>query len=233
MAEQDGYKTEVVGGLKGLLKFRRNPLAYLRYMSVRGVDIRQITIRKRRVFFVNHPTLIRDVLVTHIGTAFRICEMVRDNAAQQMLESMPRFAGPSGSPAADHLDGLYERAVQQAKLMEDIRHRVANLPCLSKHIGREQSAAHNLQNQTHHLLIDRNALFLTPSAARSRAQIHHGPRVARQPLAMEGRWSEPFLAAVQLSFAGQKTASKDRLRGASGPSSILGAGCISAFCVGK
>jgi cytochrome P450 len=29
------------------------------------VDIRQITIRKRRVFFVNHPTLIRDVLVTH------------------------------------------------------------------------------------------------------------------------------------------------------------------------
>ncbi|HTW80690.1 MAG TPA: cytochrome P450 [Terracidiphilus sp.] len=65
MAQQDNYKTESVSGLQELLKFRGNPLAYLRNISIRGVDIRQITIGKRRVFFVNHPTLIRDVLVTH------------------------------------------------------------------------------------------------------------------------------------------------------------------------
>ena len=59
------YRTESLRGIREFLRFRRSPLAFLQSISSRGVDVVQITAGRRRIFFLNHPNLIRDVLVTH------------------------------------------------------------------------------------------------------------------------------------------------------------------------
>ncbi len=59
------YRTESLRGIKEFLGFRKSPLTLLRSIASRGVDILQIAAGKRQIFFVNHPSLIRDVLVTH------------------------------------------------------------------------------------------------------------------------------------------------------------------------
>lgn len=59
------FKIEQARGLREILRFRRDPLAYVGDVSRRSVDIRHITLDQRNVFLVNHPELIRDVLVTH------------------------------------------------------------------------------------------------------------------------------------------------------------------------
>jgi cytochrome P450 len=59
------YRTESLRGIKEFLRFRKSPLTLLRSIASRGVDILQIAAGKRQIFFVNHPSLIRDVLVTH------------------------------------------------------------------------------------------------------------------------------------------------------------------------
>lgn len=65
MGELREYRTESVKGLRELLKFRKSPLVPLRNLARSGVDVLQIVAGKRQVYFVNHPNLIRDVLVTH------------------------------------------------------------------------------------------------------------------------------------------------------------------------
>jgi cytochrome P450 len=60
-----GYQVESVSGLRELLRFRRDPLAYLADVGRRSVDVRAIRIGKRELFQVNHPDLVRDVLVRH------------------------------------------------------------------------------------------------------------------------------------------------------------------------
>ena len=59
------YDVESAAGLKELLTFRRDPLGYIADAGRRSVDVRAIRIGKREIFQVNHPDLIRDVLVTH------------------------------------------------------------------------------------------------------------------------------------------------------------------------
>ena len=59
------YTIESTGGLSQLLRLRRDPLAYIADVGRRSVDVRCLRFGPRRVFQVNHPDLIRDVLVTH------------------------------------------------------------------------------------------------------------------------------------------------------------------------
>jgi cytochrome P450 len=59
------YKVESVGGYNELLRFRREPLEYIVDAGRRSLDVRAMRIGKRQLFQVNHPDLIRDVLVTH------------------------------------------------------------------------------------------------------------------------------------------------------------------------
>ena len=59
------YRVESTGGLTEFLRFRSGPLEYIADAGRRSVDIRCLSFGPRRVFQVNHPDLIRDVLVTH------------------------------------------------------------------------------------------------------------------------------------------------------------------------
>ena len=59
------YSVEAKSGLRELLKFRRDPLAYMAEAGRRSIDIRSFRFPGRRIFQVNHPDLIHDVLVTH------------------------------------------------------------------------------------------------------------------------------------------------------------------------
>ncbi len=59
------YIYESREGLSELIRFRRSPLAYMAQASRRGVDVRHLRAGSRRFYQVNHPDLIRDVLVTH------------------------------------------------------------------------------------------------------------------------------------------------------------------------
>jgi cytochrome P450 len=59
------YIVESKSGLSELLRFRRNPLEYVAEAGRRSVDVRCMRFGSRRIFQVNHPDLIRDVLVTH------------------------------------------------------------------------------------------------------------------------------------------------------------------------
>jgi cytochrome P450 len=59
------YSVEFESGIRPLVQLRRNRLAYIAQMGQRSVDIRCLKIGSRCIFQVNHPDLIRDVLVTH------------------------------------------------------------------------------------------------------------------------------------------------------------------------
>lgn len=59
------YSVEFESGIRPLVQLRRNRLAYIAQIGQRSVDIRCLKIGSRRIFQVNHPDLIRDVLVTH------------------------------------------------------------------------------------------------------------------------------------------------------------------------
>jgi cytochrome P450 len=59
------YSVEFESGIRRLVQLRRNRLAYIAQIGQRSVDIRCLKIGSRRIFQVNHPDLIRDVLVTH------------------------------------------------------------------------------------------------------------------------------------------------------------------------
>lgn len=47
------------------MRFRRSPLEYIAGTGRRSVDIKKISFGKFQLFHVNHPELVRDVLVTH------------------------------------------------------------------------------------------------------------------------------------------------------------------------
>jgi cytochrome P450 len=59
------YSVEFESGIRPLVQLRRNRLTYIAQIGQRSVDIRCLKIGSRRIFQVNHPDLIRDVLVTH------------------------------------------------------------------------------------------------------------------------------------------------------------------------
>jgi cytochrome P450 len=59
------YTVETKKGVAEFLRFRRNPLDYFADAGRRSVDITCLRFGSRRIFQVNHPDLIRDVLVTH------------------------------------------------------------------------------------------------------------------------------------------------------------------------
>jgi cytochrome P450 len=58
------YVVESVSGWIEFAKFRRDRLAYVGEAGRRGVDVRRLEFAGRRVFQINHPDLIRDVLIT-------------------------------------------------------------------------------------------------------------------------------------------------------------------------
>lgn len=60
-----GYSVEALSGFGQIFRLRRDPLGFIGEAGRRGVDIRVIQLGFSRVYQVNHPDLIRDVLVTH------------------------------------------------------------------------------------------------------------------------------------------------------------------------
>jgi cytochrome P450 len=59
------YTVETLKGLAPILRFRSEPLEFIGDAGRRSIDIRQIQLGFRDVFQVNHPDLVRDVLVNH------------------------------------------------------------------------------------------------------------------------------------------------------------------------
>ena len=58
-------KTEYVRGYPELLRFRKDPTAYVGDLGRRGVDVWNFRAGWRNLFLVNNPELIQNVLVTH------------------------------------------------------------------------------------------------------------------------------------------------------------------------
>ncbi len=59
------YKVESTSGWLDFLRFYRDPLAYVGDAGRRSVDVHAMRLGRRRLFQVNHPDLILDVLITH------------------------------------------------------------------------------------------------------------------------------------------------------------------------
>lgn len=65
MGELDVYRIKSARGLRPLLQFHKAPLVALGEIARQGIDILKIVAGETHVYFVNHPALIQDVLVTH------------------------------------------------------------------------------------------------------------------------------------------------------------------------
>lgn len=59
------YQVEHAEGLLAFLRFGRNRLQFVAGMARRGIDVTTLRIGSKRIYVINHPDLIRDVLVTH------------------------------------------------------------------------------------------------------------------------------------------------------------------------
>jgi cytochrome P450 len=59
------YTIEHHEGLVEFIRFRRHLLTFMADVGQRGIDISCLSIGSRRVYQVNHPDLIRDILITH------------------------------------------------------------------------------------------------------------------------------------------------------------------------
>jgi cytochrome P450 len=56
---------ESVNGYRELLRFRSDPTAYVGDLGKRSVDVWRFRVGARRLFLVNNPELIQNILVTH------------------------------------------------------------------------------------------------------------------------------------------------------------------------
>jgi cytochrome P450 len=65
------YVVESASGLLEFAKFRRDRLGYVGEAGRRGVDVRRLELAGRRVFQINHPDLIKDVLITRASNFFK------------------------------------------------------------------------------------------------------------------------------------------------------------------
>lgn len=59
------YIVEHCPSLRAFLQLRRDPLAWIARAGRTGTDLRTLRIGARRLVQVNHPDLIRDILITH------------------------------------------------------------------------------------------------------------------------------------------------------------------------
>ncbi|WP_263416904.1 cytochrome P450 [Terriglobus albidus] len=59
------YQVEHAEGLLSFLRFGRNRLHFVAGMARRGIDVSALRMGSKRIYVINHPDLIRDVLVTH------------------------------------------------------------------------------------------------------------------------------------------------------------------------
>ncbi|HEY4049252.1 MAG TPA: cytochrome P450 [Acidobacteriaceae bacterium] len=59
------YKTDSRTGVAEFVRFRRDPIAYVTELADRQLDVRHLRFGKRHVYLVNHPDIVRDVLITH------------------------------------------------------------------------------------------------------------------------------------------------------------------------
>jgi cytochrome P450 len=59
------YQIESSKGIGELLLFRLDPLKFVGLLATTGLDVKHLQVGSRNIFFVNHPDLIRDILVTH------------------------------------------------------------------------------------------------------------------------------------------------------------------------
>ena len=91
-----------------LLTFRRDPIAYLRWAAFEGGDIVHLPLSRYPVFLLNHPDLIKDVLVT------RQKQFKKGRALEQMKRLLGEGLLTSEGPV--HL--------RQRRLMQPAFHRV-------------------------------------------------------------------------------------------------------------
>ncbi|MBW8749441.1 MAG: cytochrome P450 [Acidobacteria bacterium] len=59
------YQVVHAEGFLAFLRFGHNRLQFVAEMARRGVDVSTLRLGSKRIYVINHPDLIRDVLVTH------------------------------------------------------------------------------------------------------------------------------------------------------------------------
>ncbi|HEU4752363.1 MAG TPA: cytochrome P450 [Armatimonadota bacterium] len=85
------YRSRLPGS--GLIRFRRDPLTFLRELALRHGDVVRFRLGPREAYLLNNPELIRDVLVTHDrrfvkGPGLRVAERL---LGQGLLTSEGEF----------------------------------------------------------------------------------------------------------------------------------------------
>jgi cytochrome P450 len=111
------------------LRFRKNPLAYFEYMAREFGDISYVRLGRKNVFLLNHPDLVRDVLVTHHenftkGGAFARTRRLLGNGLFFSEGDFHIRQRRMIKPAFDHrrISGFAESIVQKADRMRSRWH---------------------------------------------------------------------------------------------------------------
>ena len=116
------------------LRFRKNPLTYFEHMAREFGDISYLRLGRKNIFLLNHPDLIRDVLVTHHEnfTKGRAFARTRKLLGEGLFFSEGDFHLRQRrmiKPAFDHrrIKGFAEAMTRQAERTRDRWHDGATL----------------------------------------------------------------------------------------------------------
>jgi len=148
-----------------LLRFRKNPLAYFERMAREFGDISYVKLGRRNIFLLNHPDLVRDVLVTHHenftkGGAFARTRKLLGNGLFFSEGEFHTRQRRMIKPAFDHrrISEFAKLMVQQAEYMrsrwhDGMRLNVSNeMLRLTLEIVAETLFGTNLQSKTSNIV---------------------------------------------------------------------------------
>ena len=73
--------------------------------------------------------------------------------------------------------------------------------------------SHDIEGQTHHVLVDVADFAVAPRGRETRREIDHGAAVGRDAIAMKRRLGEPTLPAPEVPLAGEQPVTEDGAQG--------------------
>src|SRR5437016_1306895 len=106
------------------LRFRKNPLAFLENLARQFGDIAYWRLGRENIFLVNHPDLIRDVLVTRSDNFIKGLEGAKKLLGEGLLTSdgqLHRYQRQQIQPAFHHqrIASFAETMVERAERAQD------------------------------------------------------------------------------------------------------------------
>ena len=97
-----------------------------------------------------------------------------------------------------------DKAPLRGEVFQGHLHGSPDVVGLRSDVGVEEARSDDLEGQAHHLFVYVDCLAIPPAFDRALRETGHHPPVGGNPLAVEGRLSEPPLPPSELALAGQK-----------------------------